>query len=102
MQKAPSRHVPAVVKRAVWLRDLGRCAFVGAGGQRCSLRPGWRSLRRRDPVTLPGATTITRAGCISGGAAPAANLFRNKLAWQPHAQGWTPPRDPEASRAMPL
>ena len=80
MQKAPSRHVPAVVKRAVWLRDLGRCAFVGAGGQRCSLRPGWRSLRRRDPVTLPGATTITRAGCISGGAAPAANLFRNKLA----------------------
>jgi hypothetical protein len=33
-----SRHVPAEVKRAVWLRDLGRCAFVGTGGRRCAER----------------------------------------------------------------
>jgi hypothetical protein len=33
-----SRHVPAEVRRAVWLRDLGRCAFVGAGGRRCGER----------------------------------------------------------------
>jgi hypothetical protein len=26
------------VKRAVWLRDLGRCAFVGTGGRRCEER----------------------------------------------------------------
>jgi hypothetical protein len=26
------------VKRAVWLRDLGRCAFVGTGGRRCDER----------------------------------------------------------------
>jgi hypothetical protein len=32
-----SRHIPAEVKRAVWLRDLGRCAFVGAG-RRCEER----------------------------------------------------------------
>src|SRR5205823_5805872 len=29
-----SRHIPAEVKRAVWLRDLGRCTFVGANNRR--------------------------------------------------------------------
>ena len=33
-----SRHVPAEVRRAVWLRDLGRCAFVGTDGRRCAER----------------------------------------------------------------
>jgi hypothetical protein len=33
-----SRHVPAEVRRAVWLRDLGRCAFVGTDGRRCNER----------------------------------------------------------------
>ena len=32
---AESRHIPAAVKRAVWARDDGRCAFVGAKG-RCT------------------------------------------------------------------
>jgi 5-methylcytosine-specific restriction endonuclease McrA len=31
-----SRHIPAEVKRAVWLRDNGRCAFVGVSGRRCT------------------------------------------------------------------
>ena len=31
-----SRHVPAEVKRAVWQRDGGRCAFVGRAGRRCT------------------------------------------------------------------
>ncbi|HEV8339959.1 MAG TPA: HNH endonuclease signature motif containing protein [bacterium] len=31
-----SRHIPAAVKRAVWLRDCGRCAFVSATGRRCA------------------------------------------------------------------
>ena len=33
-----SRHVPAEVKRAVWVRDLGCCAFVGTDGHRCRER----------------------------------------------------------------
>ena len=33
-----SRHIPAEVRRAVWLRDLGRCAFVGTDGRRCNER----------------------------------------------------------------
>ena len=32
-----SRHIPAEVKRVVWVRDLGRCAFVGAE-RRCEER----------------------------------------------------------------
>jgi hypothetical protein len=32
-----SRHIPAAVRRAVWRRDGGRCAFVGVHG-RCSER----------------------------------------------------------------
>jgi 5-methylcytosine-specific restriction endonuclease McrA len=30
-----SRHIPAAVKRAVWARDGGCCAFFGQGGRRC-------------------------------------------------------------------
>src|SRR5262245_35241807 len=32
-----SRHIPAEVKRAVWVRDLGRCAFAGVD-RRCDER----------------------------------------------------------------
>ena len=28
-----SRHIPAAVRRAVWMRDGGRCGFVGAQGR---------------------------------------------------------------------
>jgi hypothetical protein len=33
-----SRHIPARVRRAVWERDGGQCAFLAAGGRRCSGR----------------------------------------------------------------
>lgn len=31
-----SRHIPAAVRRAVWARDGGRCAFVSTDGRRCA------------------------------------------------------------------
>ena len=31
--KARSRHIPAAVKREVWKRDSGRCAFAGTQGR---------------------------------------------------------------------
>jgi hypothetical protein len=34
----PSRYISRAVKRAVWQRDGGRCAFVASGGQRCAER----------------------------------------------------------------
>jgi hypothetical protein len=33
-----SRHVPLPVRRAVWDRDLGQCAFVSPDGRRCTER----------------------------------------------------------------
>jgi hypothetical protein len=35
---ADSRHIPAAVRRAVWIRDHGQCAFVSASGRRCDAR----------------------------------------------------------------
>ena len=37
-QGSGSRHIPAEVRRAVWLRDGGRCAFVAPTGRRCNER----------------------------------------------------------------
>jgi 5-methylcytosine-specific restriction endonuclease McrA len=39
-QTSDSRAIPAVVRRAVWKRDGGRCTFVSATGHRCSRRSG--------------------------------------------------------------
>lgn len=33
-----SRHIPAEVKRTVWSRDAGQCAFVAHTGRRCTER----------------------------------------------------------------
>jgi hypothetical protein len=33
-----SRHIPQAVKRVVWQRDGGRCAFASSNGQRCHER----------------------------------------------------------------
>ncbi|PYQ54394.1 MAG: hypothetical protein DMF78_06080 [Acidobacteria bacterium] len=37
-QAAGSRNIPAAVRRAVWSRDGGRCAFVSLCGRRCGER----------------------------------------------------------------
>ena len=50
-----SRHVPASVKRAVWARDDGRCAFVGTDG-RCR-ETGWLELHHVVPFARGGPTT---------------------------------------------
>jgi hypothetical protein len=38
LRRRGTRHIPAAIKRAVWLRDAGRCAFVGTSGRRCGTR----------------------------------------------------------------
>ena len=69
--KPPSRHIPNAVRRAVWRRDEGQCAFVAATGRRCSernfvefhhiSRTRWKDPRRSaiSPFAA-GATTPTR------------------------------------------
>ena len=38
--RAPSRHVPSEIRRAVYERDGGQCAFVSKDGRRCEERGG--------------------------------------------------------------
>jgi hypothetical protein len=54
---AGSRHVPAAVKRAVWVRDRGRCAFVGTSGRRCGERR-FVQFHHRHPHALGGPATV--------------------------------------------
>jgi 5-methylcytosine-specific restriction endonuclease McrA len=49
------RHVPAAVKREVWNRDSGQCAFVGPDG-RCS-ETGFLEFHHIVPYAADGATT---------------------------------------------
>ena len=52
-----SRHVPAEVRRAVFLRDLGRCAFVGTDGRRCHER-GFLEFHHLRPYAVGGEATV--------------------------------------------
>jgi hypothetical protein len=50
-----TRHIPAAVRREVWRRDGGRCAFVGAAG-RCAER-GFLELHHVVPFAKGGEAT---------------------------------------------
>ena len=50
-----SRHVPAAIRREVWKRDIGQCAFIGRDG-RCSER-GFLEVHHVAPYATGGATT---------------------------------------------
>jgi hypothetical protein len=52
-----TRHVPAVVRRAVWARDGSRCAFVSADGRRCEER-GFLELHHTVPYAAGGSATV--------------------------------------------
>jgi len=72
--KPGAREPLAQVKRAVWLRDLGRCAFVGTTGHRCnkrrfiefhrSARSGRRGDRRPDPTAVPSPQRLRRQAVL--------------------------------------
>jgi hypothetical protein len=57
MRKTSSRAPCAAVKREVWLRDLGRCAFIGTGGRRCNERR-FVEFHHVDPYALGGEATV--------------------------------------------
>jgi hypothetical protein len=54
---ADSREIPAAVKRTVWARDLGRCAFVGADGHRCGTR-AFVEFHHVRPYAVGGEPTV--------------------------------------------
>jgi hypothetical protein len=51
-----SRHVPATVRREVWARDGGQCAFIGSDG-RCGER-GFLEFHHVVPFAEGGSTTV--------------------------------------------
>ena len=52
-----SRHVPAAVRRTVWARDRGQCAFVAASGRRCQER-GFLEFHHSAPYAAGGEATV--------------------------------------------
>jgi hypothetical protein len=52
-----SRHVPAAVKRVVWIRDRGRCAFVASTGRRCHER-GFVEFHHVEAYAKGGKATV--------------------------------------------
>jgi 5-methylcytosine-specific restriction endonuclease McrA len=72
----PSRHVPKEVRRAVWRRDDGQCAFLSPDGRRCTERTFLefhhvQAYAKRGPATVEnislrcGGTTNTRPSSSS-------------------------------------
>ena len=51
-----SRHIPAEVRRSVWRRDEGRCAFRSAAGRRCPAR-ALLEFHHVEPFALGGEAT---------------------------------------------
>ena len=52
-----SRHIPAEVKRAVWRRDGGRCAFVSPSGRRCA-EQGFLEFHHVVPFSAGGEASV--------------------------------------------
>ena len=52
-----SRYNAAKVRRAVWIRDRGRCAYVGKGGRRCNER-AFVEFHHLDPYGVGGEATV--------------------------------------------
>ena len=55
-QSERSRNIPADVKRAVYIRDRGRCGFIGSTGRRCGER-GFVEFHHLEPYEAGGAPT---------------------------------------------
>jgi hypothetical protein len=71
-----SRHIPAAVKRAVWFRDRGQCAFVSPQGRRCKER-SFLELHHIQPFALGGEATTGNIAlrCRSHNAHEAEGVF---------------------------
>jgi hypothetical protein len=57
-ERNTSRYIPAEVKRSVFLRDFGRCAFVSPSGRRCGER-AFVEFHHVQPWAEDGSATST-------------------------------------------
>jgi 5-methylcytosine-specific restriction endonuclease McrA len=78
-----SRHIPAHVRRAVWARDEGRCAFVGPHG-RCA-ETGHLEYHHAIPFARGGPTDVRNVTL----RCRAHNVLESELVFG----RWAPPSD---------
>lgn len=78
-----SRHIPAAVKRKVWIRDHGQCAFVSRSGRGCRERT-FLEFHHVRPYALGGETTVENVSlrCREHNAHEAERVFGP---WDPSA-----------------
>jgi hypothetical protein len=57
----PPRNPPRAVKRAVWTRDQGRCAYVSPNGRRCE-EGTFLEFHHRLPYAKRGEATVDNIG----------------------------------------
>jgi hypothetical protein len=91
-----SRHVPAAMKRAVWARDAGRCAFVAKTGRRCSER-AFLEFHHQEPYGLGGETTEQNLAL----RCRAHNVYEAELAFGPGSVATLATRPGASSRNGP-
>ena len=79
-REAKGRYIPASVKRDVWRRDTGRCAFVAPDGTRCGSEQGVE-FHHIQPYAVGGDETIDniQLRCRA----------HNGFEWQLHLEGET-------------
>ena len=73
VQQPTSRHISAAVKREVWRRDGGQCAFRGAQG-RCT-ETGFLEFHHVIPFAEGGETTTSNVRCRAHNAYEAEQWF---------------------------
>jgi len=79
-KKARSRHIPNEVRRDVWWRDRGQCAFVSNAGHRCTERH-YLELHHIQPYAMEGPATIGNVSL----RCRRHNQFEAELAFGPNA-----------------
>jgi 5-methylcytosine-specific restriction endonuclease McrA len=95
---AASRDIPSEVKRAVWRRDRGRCAFVGKNGQRCT-ECTFLEFHHIRPYALGGLATVENISlrCRRHNQYEADLVFGHRGASEDRERT---PRPAEATRAV--
>ena len=96
-----SRHVPASVRREVWRRDGGRCAFVGARG-RCTER-GFLEFHHVVPFAAGGAPDAgnIELRCRTHNLYEAELFFGAEMVKESHVV-WADSVQTEDARKLPL
>jgi hypothetical protein len=75
----PSRHVPREVKREVWGRDAGQCAFVSINGRRCT-ESTFLEYHHIQPYAKQGPATVANISL----RCRRHNKFEAELIFGPH------------------